>query len=770
MRVYVITTRSIGEKYIFNSGNRSEIENDQIAGRNVFNDLNYRDIEGEDYRFSHKYYYKIADDNFAVIGYAYLPGLNNQRRVGEWKSWLSGLCNNGDEYVFVLHDKDWGDKDATFELDPVCRSNNFIPQGRNNAVTENTYIFYHEPSDKFLSLLYRSNGSDITATEFDRRFQQLIGVQAVHDNDKQDEILDLLVSRNDNDKYKLCLSNNGIHIGGYGDFVPEYDENANKEYKVKVVIHRKKLNDINDILPFNQDLLIYDKNKIFIPILHCIDYDACYFDIKNRIKNNNEYHRASNIMDSSIWNYCYSKKDADSNNILNRILKSIYNNYELGVYNLGAAYEFADINARLCKNSYLVGGHHSSKVVPFVFHSEYLSHKTLGDRIEKNKNSYIFDKKWRFLLFDDHAYIPMNGISGVEGNPNNINKLDIIANNITKKNVKVIYKENDNWKHWRSLSDKDESVSTDFENENDYIAIEGTLSINDFLKKLFNGEKRRYDIILLDYLLNGEYSYHLFSILKILFNIADFDGTLDAETINGFIDSQQKNVYDINLRDYIDIDGDVLNVGDMKIKFEELKDRIMDGVGPDKRLYFMYISSFTQSIQERLQDQLISRSEKYWFIGKGACPTNTPEIFLYNLYVLMEKRINTLLYVNKKNYSISNVDDFIEKLFPNNIDKIKEKCIEYFPDLLNLKAKYDNVKNDVYNDNNNGSLLVKSLYDIDKYTYSFWEHFQHLCYLIAYGNDSQYPEMWEEYLFVKDTLQKCVSEKIKNYIVKLSNQ
>lgn len=596
-------------------------------------------------------------------------------------------------------------------------------------------------------------------------------------NEFDNTVIDAYITNYDNE-YKLYIDKNDRNKvlvffdedKFYKENICFVDINEKNNYKVKLVLH--KINHDNNIIStnFDEKLLKYDKrvNNIIIPLIHCIDGYEYFNEQYNEERT--MFSRKSNIMDSSIWNYCYSNMDSNKVEIFSRILESIYSNYELGLYNLGSAYEFADLNARLCENSKLKGGGHGSKVIPFVFHSEYLSHKALEDRIEKNKNSYTFKKKWRFLLLDDHAYTPMNGIGGVEGNPNNINKLDIIANNITKKNVKVIYKENENWKHWWSLSNKDESVNADFKYENDYIAIECTLSINDFLKKIFNGEKRRYDIIFLDYLLKGEYSYHLFSILKVLFNIADFDGTLDAETINGFIDSQQKNAYDIDLRKYVYVNNDKLKIGSLEIRFEDLKNRILGGIGPDMRLYFMYISSFTQSIQERLQDQLISRSEKYWFIGKGACPTNTPEIFLYNLYVLMEKRINTLLYVNKKNYSISNVDDFIEKLFPNKIDKIKGKCIEYFPDLLNLKAKYDNVKNDVYNDNNNGSLLVKSLYDIDKYTYSFWEHFQHLCYLIAYGNDSQYPEMWEEYLFVKGTLRESESEKIKNYIVKLSNQ
>ena len=573
-----------------------------------------------------------------------------------------------------------------------------------------------------------------------------------------------------NDKYQLNIDkkdakNVKLFFGDdiYNKYVCEKNEDQRLGYDVKLIIHK----DIDEI-DFGQKFIWYSNDRNNIPLLHCID-SYYFFDTLKRIETA-KYDRRANIMDSSIWNYCYSNRDENKDEILNQILKSIYDNYKLGLYNLGAAYEFADLNARLCENSYLKGGHHTSKVVPFVFHSEYLSYKALGDRIEKNKTkdnkkSYTFNKKWRILLLDDHAYEKMNGRNGDYNNSANPSKLDIIVSRLKKcDDVRIItQEENGEWK-----GDK-----------NDYnIAIECAKNINRLLKKLFDGNKRRYDIILLDYLLEDEYSYHIFSILKVLFDIADFDGRLDEDKINKIIDGQQKNVYDINLKDYISVEGNVLKVGKhdehenekdytLEIKLDELKDRIIGGIGPDKRLYFMYISSFTQSIQERLQDQLITRSHKYWYIGKGACPTNTPEIFLYNLYELMDKRIQSLLYKTKKD----SVEDFITKLFPSNdTNEIKNKCIEYFPDVLGLKAKYDNIINDVYDNNDNGSLLVQSVYNKEKYTPSFWEHFQHLCYLISYGNNSQWPEIWEEYLFIKDTLGTKVSNNIKDYVKQLSNR
>ena len=251
--------------------------------------------------------------------------------------------------------------------------------------------------------------------------------------------------------------------------------------------------------------------------------------------------------------------------------------------------------------------------------------------------------------------------------------------------------------------------------------------------------------------------------------------------IEDIIDNQQKNVYDIRLSEYISINQqrNKLLLGRnvrtqsgslIEIELNELEERIEGGIGPDKRLYFMYISSFTQSIQERLQDQLVSSSDKYWFIGKGACPIDTPYMFLYNLHVLMEKRVNTILN-NTLSYD-SNIEEFISQMFEK---EVKSKCRESFPQLLRLRATYENLKNDVpyikdkIEHDGNGSLLVQSMFD-NKYTPSFWEHFQHMCYLICYGNSSQYPEIWEEYLFVKCFLSENISAKIKNYIVELSNK
>ena len=66
-----------------------------------------------------------------------------------------------------------------------------------------------------------------------------------------------------------------------------------------------------------------------------------------------------------------------------------------------------------------------------------------------------------------------------------------------------------------------------------------------------------------------------------------------------------------------------------------------------------------------------------------------------------------------------------------------------------------------------GSILLNSIFeDWTLYTPAFWEHLQHLCYLIGFGTGRQWPEWWEEFLFIQPVLNgKPVETRIKEYII-----
>ncbi|MGN0188781.1 MAG: hypothetical protein ACI395_04625 [Candidatus Cryptobacteroides sp.] len=448
-------------------------------------------------------------------------------------------------------------------------------------------------------------------------------------------------------------------------------------------------------------------------------------------RNGNTAPRESNYLDSSIWNYCHWTGSDDTKDYLSkktkvrvdRILESLYNNFEKEYYKTAHAVEYADLNARLLKQSYLLDdGGHGTAVVPFLFHSETKTREELEAKI-KSSGGYCYGYKWRFLLLDDHANIRLKfqGQSDEDdeekacvGKPN---KLSVICDRLASIGVKTIFK---------SAKDKDWQAGPGCKKIDEFdIAIEYVTNLNDCKDAIKN---KKYDIILLDYLLG------------------------------------QKSKYS-PLREY---SFELLK----DIKFDN--DHLKSFAGPGGRYYFMFISSYVNAVQERLENELLARSTKEWFIGRGACPMNTPEIFLYNLYVLMGKRANTMLDVKR-----GELDVTMQDLFSG--ENLDEKYRDNFVEILKfITAVQEIIKNDLDKDeqkmeNNNKSVLARSI--IEKLNIptdaAFWEHLQHLCYMIAFESDSRWPEWWEEYSLIRKELEndegkKKILEAIRTHIVKKS--
>lgn len=225
MKVYVITTRRIGDKYIFNSSNRFEIGEYQRANNIDFRDLNY---DCKDERISHKYYYKFNDNNCAIIGYAHLPGNDNHRRVEMWKEWLKTLCQ-GDEYTFILHDKDYTNNDTPFQSFKKNESD--------------TYIFFHKKDDFFYKLLIDiEEKGNVSASDFDNRFQKLVELTNIKNEIDESRKDNKIPDRNIFLTISKLLDDN--------DYVNQYD---------------KMIKDENNV----QDLLIKTRDKIREIISRC---------------------------------------------------------------------------------------------------------------------------------------------------------------------------------------------------------------------------------------------------------------------------------------------------------------------------------------------------------------------------------------------------------------------------------------------------------------------------------------------------------------------
>ena len=220
------------------------------------------------------------------------------------------------------------------------------------------------------------------------------------------------------------------------------------------------------------------------------------------------------------------------------------------------------------------------------------------------------------------------------------------------------------------------------------------------------GEKgKKYDIIFLDYLLErGHYGYELLNGIKK--QCDDYEGTPQL---------YQEFPY----------------------------------VGPFGRLFFMFTSAFTTAVSERLVLEGMNRSKDYWYIGEGACPTNTPALFDYYLITILYKRIQDAGIVD---LSCDSVYNLMYEIFRPKKDEpgdvsVRKRANDNYHKVLSLQYHYHRLLKDV--DHKRGSELATSFVKNHTHIGGFLEHLVQLVHITAFGSVRQWPEMWEEFLFCK---------------------
>jgi hypothetical protein len=498
-------------------------------------------------------------------------------------------------------------------------------------------------------------------------------------------------------------------------------------------------------------------------------------DKEGNIKYKEPYKRFARFMDSSIWNYYApiivkdeSKDGLDPERFdfsyFTSAIQSIINNsfYKTprgvtNLYEINVTKEYADINERIFMQSKLmeISGH-GKNVSPFLFHSE----RKVMNEIERMKSpnnecdknnivEEILNYKWRILLVDDHDINPMR----IGEQSSNVAKLDII-----EKAINDLFK-NEN------------VVTRNFGNDKAQIYIDSVSNLKDAQDAL---KSKKYEIILLDYLLddNGkggrEYGYEL---------------------LKGIWAKEENKAKDVKYKDYI---------------FDYKK-------GPDNRFYFMFISAFTTAVSERLLTEGWHRSEDYWYIGEGACPINTPYLFQYRLLHIMEKRMKEMgltkwnlkkqeeqndssknenakkkpfaclfktiheTYTNKKETEQNEQSiytELIKEIYSSvGSETIRKKANDKFQDILDLLYHYKSLIKDTHITENifDSNESVLATYFISKHMdyEGVLEHLTQLVYLTAFGTVRQWPEMWEEYQYIKSVFGTI--EEVEKYIVDLKN-
>lgn len=525
----------------------------------------------------------------------------------------------------------------------------------------------------------------------------------------------------------------------------EIDEKSSKEksHLVQIVFHEEETFYGIKYESFGLEKLEYKADKNIIPILHISVIR--HLNLQDKSKDAGHDYRRGHIkrnqyvIDSSIWNYYYSyeqfllEKENSCDISLKKILDEISDNYDKGFYGLSAAIEYADFQSTLVKHGRLarVDGGHSDAVSPFLFHSE----TAMQSKIEVLEKRTPFFRKasWRFLLVDDHA---LNGMTDKAACK--IGKVDILKSvlckckDIAPNDIQII--------PFNKITNKNESI----ENSKP-ITIHCVTTIEEARTALNLGW--RYDLILLDY-----------KLMKV--------SKLDKKVEGAEKDDNCIQEYGYHLLEQIKSDYDSHSKGNKRNELLNNKETLP---GPNGVYYFMFISAYCTAVQERMRMEGFRTKTDYWFLDRGACPLNTPHLFLYSLKRMVDNRFEMLtnhssqLYKDIALQNCESVDVNLSHTLISFLSVIFEKderkrCVLGFNAFLNLRRMYDSVKNDYYTGENSckSSPLIKSLFpDIPYYSNSFWEHLQNLVYLTAFGTIRQWPEMWEDYIFIKGKLKKA---------------
>lgn len=535
---------------------------------------------------------------------------------------------------------------------------------------------------------------------------------------------------------------------------------------------------------FSQELLLGEKQ---IPIIHITMSDLFVDTLFGTDSLPMDVPRCYMIMDNSIWNYLVPLSDTyyihnlieykNKENVLGKYLRksqdcktnfyeavcSICKNYKKNLYRLKVAQEYADLSARLTKQSYLSGAH-ATGVSPFIFHSEMAAKQLIQRefRLREDTKEFPFDMKgdyesgstldrisnhrWRILLLDDRAAKNMDTEpfkSEIDQNKGGWNCKKSIIYKLLESQLhlegKVAFRPVEN-----SKIKKDDVLNElvlRLPNKDTVVLIEYAQSIDEAKEAL---KAQKYDLVLIDYLLNQE------------------DGThYGYELLEEIWDDQQEHKNDE----------------------EHL---IYKSIKPHRhlRMYCMFISAYSSAVHDRLLAEGLNQSEKYWYINLGACPTNTPQLFLYNLIKIMDKRLDD---TNIDDLSIKGIVEILEIIY--GAESIRKSAGDYYEKIQSCQYFYRNLLQDydIYVGDDNIFEASKSVLVTDFLNHhinmgGLLEHLAQLIHLTAFGTVRQWPEMWEEYLYTKAQMEaqignnadveekfKRLCNKMEGYILKLKS-
>lgn len=568
--------------------------------------------------------------------------------------------------------------------------------------------------------------------------------------------------------------------------------------------YQECIKDFDPNYSFAQDELVYSTNSEFLPLIHIVDED---------LFNKNDVCRWKKIVDSSIWNQYIVYEESSIINNLKKVVVKIGKYYDEGRYSLSVAYEYGDFYARMVKQSHLYDGSVHNDLSPFLFHSEKEMEtkiKCYDNPLKKHTDitlQTLCQYRWRFLLLDDKSIEPMSG-------PNNqkINtcKLQLISHNLSLLGF-----------------DEDNIWFRVFDFQPVRLAMEGHVLEGNRIIENDKAGNPIEPLIQFGRVKNGAFKTNVtgktkFTACENPSSTKDIQIVIDCvKHVDAAQYCLQKYKYEIILLDYL-LDKDIINCEQEygyqlleklyewhKLEEDEfaVSEKKMYVPGPNKRFHFMFTSAFTTAVHERMLEQGFAKSERgLWYIGDGACPTNTPYLFAYQLLLLMRHRIKDLRKDNEG--SQLTIIDLLEQIYVEKgeagTERTRQKAHDHFNHLLFMRDKYKRLENDFskldegYLKENGSdanfilkkmrsSLLVQSAFKVvHHFSGAFFDHLQHLVYLTAFGTIRQSDEMdielnnvYKELIEYDDIISKvdgertnrgcAVCDAIRNYIVELEN-
>lgn len=467
------------------------------------------------------------------------------------------------------------------------------------------------------------------------------------------------------------------------------------------------------------------RKKSPLPVITISNYsnNELFGEENSKEKDNekNKIDKCVKYLDSSIWNYFIGldevfsdqsegKKEDKSKecNGLKNILDSMHNyrfkkndNTVFDLYQTNVAKEYVEFYSRLLLNSKLtkIGGH-AKDIKPFIFHSEAemrskftISDNDKGESLLKKLQSNNY--KWKILLIDDHI---------TEDKP-----LSPFDNNETKEHthlikqniVSAILKE-DNW-----------SVQTVGKNEplvniEDYnIHIVSVIDIKSAIEKLKN---ETYDIILLDFLL-------------------------------GFVKDNNNNQ---TRREFgHELLSEIQNDEDLKLK-----------KNPLNYYWCLIMSAFPQAFLYKLREQGLSHHSNHWHLARGADPINTPELFKYSLYNLMN------LQISEVDYSKKDISTHFKQYFNNDIIDIRSWAKSYYQIFISKFGKIHILKNNP--ESFFSTSFCNYFTEFRKGDLIYYEKMRNFLFLLANGSANDSGQLQMSYIEVSKEIDWSEEEKKSN--------